>query len=169
MFPCCALSPILLGPVISRASQLAAELLVVGITWWYTFRSYRIRKGIDIGKTFGSLLLYNGESSDKSSCHSLTMCASECSGSMYFLWDLPPRSYGSRGSCPHLQTARDIVYPRHHVCFVDCASSVLHRSHFRTLISCSGYLRRSGRQQHYWRSLLTRTSTASPHTNHFVG
>lgn len=47
--------------VICRGSQLAAELLVIGVTWWYTYRSYRIRKGIEIGNTISSFLLYNGK------------------------------------------------------------------------------------------------------------
>ncbi|KAI1784403.1 hypothetical protein LXA43DRAFT_1101440 [Ganoderma leucocontextum] len=46
--------------VVWRGSQLAAELLVVGITWWYSYQSYRIQKGIKIGKTISSLLIYNG-------------------------------------------------------------------------------------------------------------
>ena len=37
------------------------ELLVIGITWWYTYQSYRIRKGIDLGRTVSSLLVYNGK------------------------------------------------------------------------------------------------------------
>ena len=37
-----------------------AELLAIGITWWYTYQSYRIRRGVDLGKTISSLLLYNG-------------------------------------------------------------------------------------------------------------
>ncbi|KAM5543377.1 hypothetical protein V8D89_002962 [Ganoderma adspersum] len=37
-----------------------AELFVVGITWYYTYQSYRIRKGINLGKTVSSLLFYNG-------------------------------------------------------------------------------------------------------------
>ena len=37
-----------------------AELLAIGITWWYTYQSYRIRRGVDLGKTVSSLLLYNG-------------------------------------------------------------------------------------------------------------
>ncbi|KAI1783113.1 hypothetical protein LXA43DRAFT_1067939 [Ganoderma leucocontextum] len=45
---------------VTRGSQFAAELLVVGITWWYTCQSYRIRKGIKLGKTISSLLVYNG-------------------------------------------------------------------------------------------------------------
>lgn len=47
---------------VTRASQFLAELLVVGITWWYTYQSYRIRQGVELGKTVSSLLLYNGES-----------------------------------------------------------------------------------------------------------
>ncbi|KAI1784404.1 hypothetical protein LXA43DRAFT_1123682 [Ganoderma leucocontextum] len=39
---------------------LAAELLVVGITWWYSYQSYRMRKGMKLGKTVSSLLIYNG-------------------------------------------------------------------------------------------------------------
>ncbi|KAI1784391.1 hypothetical protein LXA43DRAFT_1101431 [Ganoderma leucocontextum] len=46
--------------VVWRGSQLAAELLVVGITWWYSYQSYRMRKGIKLGKTISSLLIYNG-------------------------------------------------------------------------------------------------------------
>ncbi|PIL32838.1 hypothetical protein GSI_04955 [Ganoderma sinense ZZ0214-1] len=46
--------------VVWRVSQFAAELLVISITWWYTYRSYRIRKGIKLGKTISSLLIYNG-------------------------------------------------------------------------------------------------------------
>ena len=48
--------------VVIRTSQFAAELLVVGITWWYTYRSYRIRTGFIVGKPISSLLVYNGES-----------------------------------------------------------------------------------------------------------
>ncbi|KAI1786620.1 hypothetical protein LXA43DRAFT_1099016 [Ganoderma leucocontextum] len=47
--------------LVTRVSQLAAELLVVGMTWWYTYQSYRIRKdGIKLGKSISSLLIYNG-------------------------------------------------------------------------------------------------------------
>ncbi|KAI1782329.1 hypothetical protein LXA43DRAFT_1187693 [Ganoderma leucocontextum] len=46
--------------IVARASQLTAELLVVVITWWYSYQSYRIRKGINLGKTVSSLLIYNG-------------------------------------------------------------------------------------------------------------
>ncbi|KAI1784502.1 hypothetical protein LXA43DRAFT_210190 [Ganoderma leucocontextum] len=47
--------------VIGRASQLAAELLVIGITWWYSYRSYRITKNnIKLGRSLSSLLIYNG-------------------------------------------------------------------------------------------------------------
>ncbi|KAI1786613.1 hypothetical protein LXA43DRAFT_897616, partial [Ganoderma leucocontextum] len=55
--------------VVLRGSQLTAELLVVSITWWYTYQSYRIRKGVNLGKTVSSLLVYNGEPSRSgSSC-----------------------------------------------------------------------------------------------------
>ena len=47
--------------LVIRVPQLASELLVVGITWWYTYESYRIRKGTKLGKTISSLLFYNGE------------------------------------------------------------------------------------------------------------
>ncbi|PIL30105.1 hypothetical protein GSI_07753 [Ganoderma sinense ZZ0214-1] len=46
--------------VIIRTSQFIQELLVVGLTWWYSYQSYRISKGISLGKTVSSLLLYNG-------------------------------------------------------------------------------------------------------------
>ncbi|KAI1781600.1 hypothetical protein LXA43DRAFT_671243 [Ganoderma leucocontextum] len=46
--------------VVWRGSQLTAELLVVGITWWYSYQSYRMRKGINFGHTISSLLIYNG-------------------------------------------------------------------------------------------------------------
>lgn len=46
--------------IVTRGSQLAAEMLVVGITWWYSYQSYRIKRGIKLGKTVSSLLLYNG-------------------------------------------------------------------------------------------------------------
>ncbi|KAM5545119.1 hypothetical protein V8D89_001230 [Ganoderma adspersum] len=47
--------------LVTRASQLAAELLVIIITWWYTYQSYRLRKhGIKGAKTISSLLVYNG-------------------------------------------------------------------------------------------------------------
>ncbi|KAI1782330.1 hypothetical protein LXA43DRAFT_957545, partial [Ganoderma leucocontextum] len=57
-----SLSPTLSIRVIAvlRGSQFAAELLVIGITWWYTYRSYRIQKGVNLGKTISSLLVYNG-------------------------------------------------------------------------------------------------------------
>ena len=48
--------------LVSRASQLASELLVVTITWWYTYRAYRILKvGVKLGQSLSSLLVYNGE------------------------------------------------------------------------------------------------------------
>ena len=51
----------ILVTLVVRISQLVAELFVVGITWWYTYQSYRIRKGVEIGKTISSILFYNGE------------------------------------------------------------------------------------------------------------
>ncbi|KAM5543652.1 hypothetical protein V8D89_002903 [Ganoderma adspersum] len=45
--------------VVLRMSQFMQELLVVGLTWWYSYQSYRISKGISLGKTVSSLLLYN--------------------------------------------------------------------------------------------------------------
>ena len=69
--------------IITRGSQLTTEMLAVGITWWYTYQSYRIRKGIDIGKTISSLLFYNGEQAHVLSYFSLT--SHKFSGSMYFL------------------------------------------------------------------------------------
>ena len=48
--------------LVSRASQLAAELLVVVITWWYTYQSYHVWKdSITIGRSLSSLLVYNGK------------------------------------------------------------------------------------------------------------
>ena len=58
--------------VIARASQLVAELLVVGITWWYTYKAYQIREGIELGKTVSSFLFYNGKFAHGSSCCQLT-------------------------------------------------------------------------------------------------
>ena len=50
--------------MVSRASQIAAELLVIIITWWYTYQSYRMRKGgLKLGESISSLLIYNGKSS----------------------------------------------------------------------------------------------------------
>ncbi|KAM5545174.1 hypothetical protein V8D89_001285 [Ganoderma adspersum] len=47
--------------LVTRGSQLMAELLVVAITWWYTYQSYHIWKdSIKIGKSLSSLLIYNG-------------------------------------------------------------------------------------------------------------
>ncbi|KAM5545114.1 hypothetical protein V8D89_001225 [Ganoderma adspersum] len=46
--------------LVIRVPQLASELLVVGITWWHTYESYRIRKGTKLGNTIGALLFYNG-------------------------------------------------------------------------------------------------------------
>ena len=54
--------------IVTRGSQFTAELFVVSITWYYTYRSYRIRKGIKLGKTISSLLFYNGNSTYISSC-----------------------------------------------------------------------------------------------------
>ncbi len=55
---------LLLVILATRVSQLAAELLVVIITWWYTYQSYRLRNhGIKGAKTISSLLVYNGECS----------------------------------------------------------------------------------------------------------
>ena len=51
--------------LVLRVSQLAAELLVVSITWWYTYhwQLYNVRKdsGIKYGASIGSFLVYNGE------------------------------------------------------------------------------------------------------------
>ena len=69
--------------IITRGSQLTTELLAVGITWWYTYQSYRLRKGIDLGKTISSLLFYNGEPALVLSCCHLT--SHKFSGSTYFL------------------------------------------------------------------------------------
>lgn len=44
----------------TRVSQFAAELLVVSITWWYTYWSYRIQ-GVKLGRTISSFLFYNGQ------------------------------------------------------------------------------------------------------------
>ena len=47
--------------LVTRGSQLAAELLVVAITWWYTYQSYHVWKdGIKVGRSLSSLLIYNG-------------------------------------------------------------------------------------------------------------
>ncbi|PIL32835.1 hypothetical protein GSI_04952 [Ganoderma sinense ZZ0214-1] len=41
--------------------DLGIELLVIVITWWYHYQSYRVRKGgIDLGQSISSLLVYNG-------------------------------------------------------------------------------------------------------------
>lgn len=47
--------------IVARVSQLLAELLVVSITWWYTYQSYRIKKGIKFRNSISSFLIYNGE------------------------------------------------------------------------------------------------------------
>ena len=60
------LSSFLTVPAITRASQILAEILVVGITWCYTYQSYRIKRSVKFGRTTSSLLFYNGESSRKS-------------------------------------------------------------------------------------------------------
>ena len=49
--------------VVARASQLVGELIVIGITWWYTYQSYRIRKiSNSSSRTVNSVLVSNGES-----------------------------------------------------------------------------------------------------------
>ncbi|KAM5545083.1 hypothetical protein V8D89_001194 [Ganoderma adspersum] len=40
--------------------QLAIELLVVTVTWWYSYQSHRVQKGVDIGNSISSLLVHNG-------------------------------------------------------------------------------------------------------------
>ncbi|PIL32833.1 hypothetical protein GSI_04950 [Ganoderma sinense ZZ0214-1] len=41
--------------------DIVIELLAVVVTWWYSFQSYRIRKGtVGLGKSLSSLLIYNG-------------------------------------------------------------------------------------------------------------
>ena len=52
-----------------RMSQFVQEFLVVGLTWWYSYQSYRISKRVSLGKTVSSLLLYNGKQSHKPSNH----------------------------------------------------------------------------------------------------
>ncbi len=76
-------SPIVI--VVTRGSQFAAELLAVGITWWYTYRSYRIRKEVNLGKPISSLLVYNGESAISYIILFPADAMDECAGSMYFL------------------------------------------------------------------------------------
>ncbi|KAM5545175.1 hypothetical protein V8D89_001286 [Ganoderma adspersum] len=47
--------------LVSRAAQLAAELLVVAITGWYTYQSYHVWKdSLKLGRSLSSLLIYNG-------------------------------------------------------------------------------------------------------------
>ncbi|PIL32969.1 hypothetical protein GSI_05087 [Ganoderma sinense ZZ0214-1] len=47
--------------LVSRAAQLAAELLVVAITWWYTYQLYHVwQDSLKVGRSFSSLLIYNG-------------------------------------------------------------------------------------------------------------
>ena len=65
------------GTIITRASQLLAEVLVIGVTWWYTYQSYRIRKGIKLGKTISTLLIYNGEMRYESLNFQLTCCTND--------------------------------------------------------------------------------------------
>ncbi|KAI1788433.1 hypothetical protein LXA43DRAFT_637518 [Ganoderma leucocontextum] len=86
---------------IIRGSQLAAELLVAGITWWYTYQSYRIRKGITLGKTISSLLFYTG--------------------SMYFLdFSRPCASSGPQHHSQHTSYAANSLEA-----FVDPLASIL--------------------------------------------
>lgn len=60
--------------IVIRGSQFLSELLVVAITWWYTYQSYRIRKGLKLGKTISSLLFYSGEWPNISLSSYLTLC-----------------------------------------------------------------------------------------------
>ncbi|PIL37602.1 hypothetical protein GSI_01296 [Ganoderma sinense ZZ0214-1] len=48
--------------LMSRASQLAAELVVVAITWWHAYQSaYQLRKyGAHVRTSISSILVYNG-------------------------------------------------------------------------------------------------------------
>ncbi|KAM5545075.1 hypothetical protein V8D89_001186 [Ganoderma adspersum] len=45
-----------------NCNGFAIELIVVGITWWYTYQWYRIRSGLQLGKSISSVLIYNGKS-----------------------------------------------------------------------------------------------------------
>ena len=61
--------------LVSRASQLAAELLVVSVTWWYTYKSYRTLKvGVKVGQSLSSILVYNGELPPGVSLQLLIVC-----------------------------------------------------------------------------------------------
>ena len=49
--------------VVTRVSQLGIEVLVIVVTWWYNYQSYRVQKGrINLGQSISSVLVYNGES-----------------------------------------------------------------------------------------------------------
>ena len=55
-------SPLATVNLVSRAAQLAADLLVVVITGWYTYQSCHIWKdSLKFGRSLSSLLVYNGE------------------------------------------------------------------------------------------------------------
>ncbi|KAI1786608.1 hypothetical protein LXA43DRAFT_48708 [Ganoderma leucocontextum] len=60
MHPWCSLPPSIVT-LVTRVSQLATEVLVVALTWWYGYRAYRVRRGtIDFRKSLSSLIVYNG-------------------------------------------------------------------------------------------------------------
>ena len=48
--------------IVTRGSQIAAELLVITVTWLYTYwwRSHQERD-IHVGPSISSFLMYNGE------------------------------------------------------------------------------------------------------------
>ncbi|KAM5543380.1 hypothetical protein V8D89_002965 [Ganoderma adspersum] len=45
--------------LVTWASQLAIELLVVAVTWWYSYQLHHVQKGINIGNSISSLLVHN--------------------------------------------------------------------------------------------------------------
>ncbi|KAI1786647.1 hypothetical protein LXA43DRAFT_1099039 [Ganoderma leucocontextum] len=51
---------ILLALPPTATSIFMAELLVVAVTWWYSYRSYRIQRSVQLGRTISSFLVYNG-------------------------------------------------------------------------------------------------------------
>ena len=71
--------------ILVGALRVMSELLVLAITWWYTYQSYHIMEdSLKLGTSILSLLVYNGKP-PPSSVVLLTNAVIKPSGSVYFV------------------------------------------------------------------------------------
>ena len=47
--------------IASRTSLIAADIIVIGVTWWSTYGLRQLTRDARLGTSFGTLLLRDGE------------------------------------------------------------------------------------------------------------